>query len=144
MSISVQVHRFELIIETSLAALPDACFEGLDVDPEESRHSSLADFLEIFTRLPYDHSKNIVLEFARRLSRLISVLPCCVHNTLHVSSCATTLSITRCYFGRNEKLGVKHVDGDVTGAGAIGAGRQCCTHRARHLAARVQVSLQPL
>ena len=56
--------------------------------------------------------------------RLLSLLPCCVHLSLHTGPCAPTLYSARALraryqFGRKGKHDVGRVGGDVTGAGVI-------------------------
>lgn len=76
----------------------------------------------------------------KALPSLLSLLSRCVHVSLHVRVCATTVWSrwplrTRAYFAQNGKHTVSHVGWDVIdGAGAIG------THRARHLMKKVPVS----
>lgn len=54
-----------------------ACFEFEGVDPEEAQYSVLTSLLEI--------SNNVIVIFCiKDLPRFLSLLPCCIHVSVHV------------------------------------------------------------
>ena len=127
-SIPFQVHRLEVLIKTGLVAFSDTFFEFADVGPEEAQHSSLANFLQVLASLFYSISKKVAVRACpKALSRLLSLLPCCVHISLHARVRTPTLWSARalrarCNFCRNGKHKVSHASSDVTDAGTIGDG----------------------
>ena len=80
--------------------------------------------------------------------RLLSLLPCYVHLSLHTGPHARTLCSVRALraryqFGRSGKHDVRYDGGDVNDAGAIEDWWECGNYRVRNLALKVRVSHQP-
>ena len=121
-----QVRRLKVLIEADLVAFSIACFEFANEVPKETHDGSLAHLPKIFSSHLHGLSKVAVMGFCVQVPpRLLSLLPCCVHLSLHTGPCAPTLCSTRAlraryHFGRNGKHGVGHVGGDVNDASAIG------------------------
>ena len=98
-----------------MVALSNACFEFADEVPEDVQHGShLHALLEV-----------AVVRLCALVSfRLLSLLPCCVHISLHTRARAPTLCSARALrapgqFGLSGKHHFDYVDGYVTDAVAI-------------------------
>ena len=85
----------------------DTFFEFADVGPEEAQHSSLASFLQVLVSLFYGLTKKVAVRACpKTFPRLLSLLPCCLHISLHARVRAPTLWSARalrarCNFCRN-------------------------------------------
>ena len=110
-SLPFQGNRLEVLIKADLVTFPDTFFEFADVGPDEAQHSSLANFLQILASLT---KKVVVRACPKALPRLLSLLPFCVHISLHARVRAPTLWSARalrarCNFCGNGKHMVSHV-----------------------------------
>ena len=125
-SLSFHVHRLKVLLEAGLVSLSSARFEFADGVLKEAQKGSLAHLPKGFSS--HLHSLLNVADVgfcAKSPPCLLSLLPCCVHLSLHIGPCASTLSSAQALgawyrFGRSGKHDVGHVGGDATDAGAIG------------------------
>ena len=118
-----------------MVAFPDARVEFADVGLGEAQHGGLANILEILASHPHCISDNAIVGVsAWAPSRLLFLLPCCVHLSLYArvhtpALCSARAPKARCQFGRDGKHDVSHVGSVNTDTGAFGY------RRARHVAA---------
>ena len=139
----------KVLAEAGPVAFSGARFEFADEVPKEAQHGSLAHLPNIFSSHLHGLSKVAVTEFCTYVPpRLLSLLLCYVHLSLHTGPRATTVCSAwalraRYQFGRSGKHDIGHIGDDVTDAGAIGGCWKCVNHRVRNLASKVRVSHQP-
>ena len=125
-SLPFQVRHLQVLVEAGLNAFPNECFEFADEGPEEAQHCSLASLPRVFASHLHSLSKvAVVVVCAKVPPRLLFLLPCYVHLSLHTRTHAPTMCSARalralCQFGRRGKHGVDHVGRVITDAHAIG------------------------
>ena len=91
-SLPFQVNRLEMLVDAGLVAFLSACFEFEDKVEEETQQGSLANLPKIGFSHLHGPSKVAIVGFcAQATPRLLSLLLCCDHLSLHTGSRAPTL-----------------------------------------------------